>query len=191
MTLPNKLTLLRLLLIPVMVVIYYVSLNVSAMREFIFSKITIANFIIAMIFIVASLTDLLDGYLARKYNQVTTFGKFADPLADKVLVFTALLILMDQNVVPMWVVAVIMAREFIVSGIRLVAVEQGQVIAAGMLGKIKTAVTMVALVVLFFVDINKPIEITGLVLLYISTALTVISGIEYFWKNRKSILKSV
>ncbi|MGM9970991.1 MAG: CDP-diacylglycerol--glycerol-3-phosphate 3-phosphatidyltransferase [Anaeroplasmataceae bacterium] len=205
MTLPNKLTLLRILLIPVMVIIAYIpALKNTYVFEYknIFYGISLANLINAIIFIVASLTDMLDGHIARKYNLVTTFGKFADPLADKCLVFTALLILMVQPsmingwvhmgyVVPVWCAVVIMIREFMVSGIRLVAAGEGNVIAAAKLGKWKTAVTMVTLVVLFLSHISKWLELVGFIMLIISVILTVVSGIEYFWKNRKIILKSV
>lgn len=188
MTLPNKLTILRILFIPVMVIIYYI----PPLRDnTIFFNISIANFTMCLIFALASFTDFLDGSIARKRNLVTTFGKFADPLADKILVFSALLILLAQGAVPAWMIITIIAREFIVSGIRLVAVEQGSVIAASKLGKYKTATTMVAIGVMFFYQAHEAIEITGTVLMYISVALTVISGIDYFWKNRKPILKSI
>lgn len=187
MTLPNKLTLVRLFFIPVMIIIYYI----KPLQEELFLNMSIANFINVILFMLASFTDFLDGMIARKYDLVTTFGKFADPLADKVLVFTAMLILMAQGAVGMWIVAVIMTREFIVSGIRLVAVEQGEVIAASKLGKSKTMVTMIALIILFFFQTNKYVKLTGQIGMYFATFLTVISGIEYFWKNRKAILKSV
>lgn len=205
MTLPNKLTILRIVLIPVMVIIYYIpylrNTYVFTYKD-ILTGVSLSNLINAIIFIVASLTDMLDGKIARKYNLVTTFGKFADPLADKCLVFTALLLLgtdaslIDnwlhmQYVVPVWATIIIMIREFMVSGIRLVAVGEGNVIAAGKLGKWKTAVTMVTLVVLFISHISKYIELLGFVMLMVSVILTVVSGIEYFWKNRKIILKSI
>ncbi len=188
MTLPNKLTLLRILFIPVMVIIYYIK---PLQEQIIVLNITYSNFINGIIFIVASLTDMLDGKIARKYNLVTTFGKFADPLADKMLVFTAILLLMGQGIVPVWIAIVIMCREFIVSGIRLVAVERGTVIAASKLGKYKTASTMAALFILFFFQANQYIQLTGEIILYIATALTIISGIDYFWKNRGPILESI
>lgn len=187
MTLPNKLTLVRLFFIPIMVVIYYI----KPLQNVIFFNMSYSNFINVIIFIVASLTDMLDGKIARKYNLVTTFGKFADPLADKILVFSAMLILMAQGALDMWIVTVIMAREFIVSGIRLVAVEHGDVIAASNLGKYKTAVTMVALAILFFFQINNIVFLIGEIGMYLAAFLTVLSGVDYFWKNRKAILKSV
>lgn len=187
MNIPNQLTLLRILLIPVMVIIAYI----EPLQQELFLNISIANFTNVIIFAVASITDLLDGMIARKYNMVTTFGKFADPLADKLLVMTAMVLLMQQGVFPMWALIVILSREFIVTGIRLVAVETGKVISASNLGKVKTATTMVALIVLFFFQINNTVEIIAMVLVYIATFFTVISGIDYFWKNRKIILESI
>ncbi len=201
MTLPNKLTLARIVLIPVMVVIYYI----PWFREnIIFLNISWLYFILFIIFALGSLTDLLDGKIARKYNLITTFGKFADPLADKLLTFTALTMLMLNPVgvlvnmgnlyiqmVPMWAFIIILIREFMVSGIRMVAASSGQVIAAAKLGKIKTATTMVAIIVCFFVEAHNAIAVTGFILIMISTILTIVSGIEYFWKNRAIILESI
>lgn len=201
MNLPNKLTLLRIILIPIMVIIAYI----RPLAEIdLFLDVTLANFLMVLIFVIASLTDFLDGYLARKLNQVTTFGKFADPLADKILVMAALLLLMSQNVVHAWVIIIILAREFIVTGIRLLAVEGGKVIAASKLGKYKTATTMIAIIVLFFheigasvgiidgteFDFNNPIFFVGNILMYIALILTVVSGLDYFIKNRKIIFES-
>ncbi len=195
MTLPNKLTMLRILLIPVMVILFYIPYLKS---NVIFLNISYANFIGAIIFIIASFTDMLDGKIARKYNLVTTFGKFADPLADKMLVFAAMSILLSQanihntdGVVPMWIFIVIIIREFLVSGIRMVAVERGNVIAASKLGKYKTATTMAALFVLFFYQSHDVVYYIGEIILYVACLLTVISGVDYFWKNKKVILESI
>jgi len=184
MNLPNKLSFLRVLLIPVMVLLYY------------FPTIGIFNddvgyYILAIIFIIASLTDFFDGYIARKYNLVTTFGKFIDPLADKLLVLAALLILNDLRIVPMWITLIILSREFIVTGIRLIAVGEGKVIAASKLGKYKTASTMVALVLLLMFPYHDIFPDIGIWILYIGLALTVISGIDYFIKNKTIILDSI
>jgi len=197
MTLPNKLTLFRIILIPAMVIIAYIPyLN----NNIIFLNMSYANFINVIIFCVASFTDFLDGKIARKYNLVTTFGKFADPLADKLLVISAMVLLCLQIntiapdyswIMPGWVIITILCREFIVSGIRLVAVERGTVIAAGVLGKIKTATTMVAIIVMFFYQINDVFAYAAAILIYIATFFTIISGIEYFYKNRKIILESI
>ena len=177
MNIPNKLTVLRVLLIPVMLVVYY--------QDDAPNTLNTMSYIVAALFILASLTDYFDGYLARKRNLITTFGKFLDPLADKLLVMFALLMLLDMGFIPMWVVLIILAREFIVTGIRLVAVNEGNVIAASQLGKYKTAMTMFGIILLLF-----HIELYGLILLYIGVLLTVISGIDYFVKNSKSILAS-
>lgn len=194
MTLPNKLTLLRIILIPAMVVLFYIPyLRDNA----IFLNISYANFFGALIFVIASFTDFLDGFIARKYNLVTTFGKFADPLADKMLVVAAMACLMMQKsifgdgVCPMWVFVIVIIREFVVSGIRLVAVEKGTVIAASKIGKWKTFSTMIALIVLFFFQSSDIVFYIGEGILYVACLLTVLSGIDYFWKNRKSILESV
>lgn len=184
MNLPNRLTLMRILVIPVMVIIFYIPyLNDNT----IFLNISYANFINLILFCLASMTDYLDGYLARKMNLVSVFGKFADPLADKMLVFTAMVLLLAQGVVPTWVVVVILVREFTVSGIRLVSVEKGTVIAASKLAKIKTFTTMVALIVLFLFQINDVVELVGQILLYVATLITIISGVQYFVRNRQNI----
>ncbi len=187
MNLPNKLTLLRIVLIPVMLIVAYIPvLNNTVL----FLNISLANFINVLIFFAASITDALDGYIARKYNLITTFGKFADPLADKLLVMAAMLILMSQGAFPMWAIVVILSREFIVTGIRLVAVESGKVIAASNLGKIKTILTMVALIVLFFYQTHYIVLLIGEILAYVATLFTLISGIDYFNKNKKIILEN-
>lgn len=198
MTLPNKLTLGRIAAVPLMIVVASIPyLN----ENMIFSSLTLANFINVIIFFLAAFTDFLDGKIARKYNLVTTFGKFADPLADKMLVLCSFLILMSQyrsvdlgytfNLVPMWGVAIILIRELTVSGIRLVAAQKGEVIAAGWAGKVKTFVTMIAIFVLFFSGIWKWLDILGLVLMYVSIVLTIYSGIVYIYNSRKIIFESM
>jgi CDP-diacylglycerol--glycerol-3-phosphate 3-phosphatidyltransferase len=147
--------------------------------------------VLPILFILASITDFLDGFIARKYNLVTTFGKFIDPLADKLLVMTALLLLTVEGIIPVWIVITILSREFIVTGIRLVAAPTGKVIAASKLGKYKTATTMVALALLLMFEFNSLFETFGMILLYIGLALTIISGIEYFYKNRHIIAESI
>ena len=185
MNLPNQLTVLRVLIIPFMVILYY--LDKAYGEPLALNGYSIA---IAVLFILASLTDFFDGYLARKWQVITVFGKFLDPLADKLLVMFALLMLQDIGVIPMWIVLVILMREFIVTGIRLIAVEGGNVIAASKLGKYKTASTMVALIILLFHV--EPIALAGvsfnigMIILYIATALTIISGVEYIIKNQHS-----
>ena len=201
MTLPNKLTLARIVLIPVMVAIYYIP---WLKENDIFLNISWLYFILFIIFTIGSLTDMLDGKIARKYNLITTFGKFADPLADKLLTFTALTMLMLNpvgvmvnigdwwlNLVPMWAFVIILIREFMVSGIRMVAASSGKVIAAAKLGKVKTATTMVAIIICFFAEAHNAIAVTGYILILVATVLTIVSGIEYFWKNRAIILESI
>lgn len=193
MNLPNKLTLLRVILVPFFVGFLLLESNVPWFK-----------WIALGIFIVASLTDMLDGKIARKYNLVTNFGKFMDPLADKLLVSAALVCLTALNKIPAWITIVIISREFVISGFRLIAAEQGSVIAASWWGKWKTAVTMITIVDLLIVvnghgfvfDVTNSagnpyfvlLEVIGTILLYISLVLTVISLLDYLVKN-KDVMK--
>ncbi len=177
MNLPNKLTLFRVILIP-----FFVFFLLAPYFE------GYGNYIAVAIFIVASITDFLDGKIARKYNLVTNFGKFMDPLADKLLVCSALICLIQLELIPAWVVIIIIAREFIISGFRLVASDNGVVIAASYWGKFKTAFQMLTVIVLILNIPNKVFIILGTVLIYVSLALTVISLIDYIAKN-KDVLK--
>ena len=175
MNLPNKLTLLRCFMIPFFV--FFLLAESGANRTF--------RMIALVLFIVASLTDLLDGKIARRYNLVTNFGKFMDPLADKLLVCSALICLIELGQLPAWMVTVIIAREFIISGFRLVASDNGVVIAASYWGKFKTTFQMIA-VVLLILDIPTLNMITTLCV-WISLALTIISLVDYIAKNHKVI----
>ena len=177
MNLPNKLTLFRVVLIP-----FFVFFLLAPYFE------EYGNYIAVAIFIVASITDFLDGKIARKYNLVTNFGKFMDPLADKLLVCSALICLIQLELIPAWVVIIIIAREFIISGFRLVASDNGVVIAASYWGKFKTAFQMLTVIVLILNIPNKVFTILGTVLIYVSLALTVSSLIDYIAKN-KDVLK--
>lgn len=177
MNLPNKLTLFRVVLIP-----FFVFFLLAPYFE------SYGNYIAVAIFIVASITDFLDGKIARKYNLVTNFGKFMDPLADKLLVCSALICLIQLELIPAWVVIIIIAREFIISGFRLVASDNGVVIAASYWGKFKTTFQMLTVIVLILNIPNKVFTILGTVLIYVSLALTVISLIDYIAKN-KDVLK--
>ena len=186
MNLPNKLTLLRLLLIPFFLVLLAFRFDWGTV-EWLGSSIGIPELIASIIFIVASITDWLDGYIARRDNLVTNFGKFADPMADKILVASALIMLVELNLAPGWVVAVIIAREFAVTGLRLLLVETGgTVLAAAWPGKIKTVTQMLAII--FLLLNNLPFAWTGIpvgsILLYISLFFTVYSGIDYFYNAR-------
>lgn len=186
MNLPNKLTFLRLLLIPFFVVLTVVPFEWGAVN-WLGSEIDIALLIAAIIFIFASFTDWLDGYIARRDNLVTNFGKFADPLADKLLVSAALIVLIELGLAPAWVVVVIISREFAVTGLRLLLVEEGgTVLAAAWPGKIKTVTQLLAIIFLLMNDF--PLAWTGLpigsILLYIALIFTVYSGVDYFYNAR-------
>lgn len=177
MNLPNKLTLFRVVLIP-----FFVFFLLAPFFE------GYGNYIAVAIFIVASLTDLLDGKIARKYNLVTNFGKFMDPLADKLLVCSAMICLISTGQLPAWIVIIIISREFIISGFRLIASDNGVVIAASYWGKFKTTFQMLMVIVLIL-NIEHPVfEVIGTVLIYVSLALTIISLIDYIIKN-KDVLK--
>ncbi len=177
MNLPNKLTVMRVILIPFFVVaLLYDNGSSQTMR-------IVAN----VIFIVASLTDLFDGKIARKYNLVTNFGKFMDPLADKLLVCSALICLIQLGQLPAWVVIIIISREFIISGFRLVAADNGIVIAASYWGKFKTTFQMIAVILMIF---NIPALATvTMIMLVIAVVLTVISLVDYVAKNIEVLTK--
>ncbi len=177
MNLPNKLTVLRVILIP-----FFVIFLLGA--EFIGAA---SPYIALVIFIVASLTDMLDGKIARKYHLVTNFGKFMDPLADKLLVCSALICFVDMHRMPTWVVLIIIAREFIISGFRLVAAEGGLVIAAGIWGKYKTAITMITIIFMIPNFGGSAVYVIEQILIYLSLILTIVSLIDYLVHN-KSVL---
>lgn len=196
MNLPNKLTIFRIILVPIMVIIPFLGITGTI------SGIPISWIIIDLIFILASITDKLDGYLARKNNQITTFGKFLDPLADKILVLAAMTMLVEMTKLPAWIPIIVLTREFMVSGYRLVAVEKGgKVIAASKWGKLKTVTQMIA-IILAFIDLNPfgecfsgtlqggdlilNIIVTGMMI--IQTIATIFSGLDYM-KGAKKLMK--
>ncbi|MDO4534763.1 MAG: CDP-diacylglycerol--glycerol-3-phosphate 3-phosphatidyltransferase [Clostridium perfringens] len=188
MNLANKLTLLRIILVPVFLIFFLVQ------------GIDYGTIIATIIFIVASITDQLDGHIARSRNQITTFGKFMDPLADKLLVTAVFVCLVQIDMIPAWAVIIILSREFAVSGLRSIAASNGLVIAASWWGKIKTVTQMVA-IILFLLTVNiMSLTNTSLtinylpfftwaanIVFYIAVIITVISGVDYFVKNRKVI----
>ena len=192
MNLANKLTMLRIFLVPLFLVFIAVQ------------GIPYGTFIATFIFIIASLTDQLDGYIARSRNQVTTFGKFMDPLADKLLVTAALISLVEMQVIPSWAAVIIIAREFAVSGLRTLAASEGKVIAASYWGKVKTVIQIIAIVALLIqVSVASSEYFTSLVIgnlfmelslkylpnifLLLAVVATILSGIDYFNKNKKVI----
>ena len=196
MNLANKLTIFRIILVPLMVIIPFLGIKGEILG------IPITYLIIDFIFIIASITDKLDGYIARSRNQVTTFGKFLDPLADKILVLAAMVMLVEIDKIPAWIPIIVLAREFIVSGYRLIAVEKGgKVIAASVWGKLKTVTQMIA-IILAFIDVNSfgtcfsgelsgfafALNLVVTVMMIIQTIATIFSGYEYL-KGGKDLLK--
>jgi CDP-diacylglycerol--glycerol-3-phosphate 3-phosphatidyltransferase len=197
MNLPNKLTIFRIILVPIMVLIPFLGIRGN------FLGIPVEWIVVDLIFVIASLTDKLDGYLARKNNQITTFGKFLDPLADKILVLAAMVMLVEMAKLPAWIPIIVLAREFMVSGYRLVTVERnGKVIAASKWGKLKTVTQMLA-IVLAFLDLNAfgacfsenlqgvslGLNIIVTFMMIIQTIATIFSGIDYM-KGAKDLIKN-
>lgn len=191
MNLANKLTMLRIFLVPVFLIFFA-------------TDIPYGTFIATFIFIIASITDQLDGYIARSRNQITNFGKFMDPLADKLLVTAALISLVEMQIVPSWAAIIIIAREFAVSGLRTIAASEGVVIAASWWGKIKTVIQIIAIVLLLLqVNVEHSTALTNWVassdlvamfvnyvpitMLFLAVIATIVSGIDYFAKNGKAI----
>ena len=173
MNLPNKLTLLRVFMIPIFVVFMLVDIT------------PFDNWIALAVFILASLTDLLDGKIARKYNLVTNFGKFMDPLADKLLVCSAMICLVEMHIIPAWIVIIIIAREFIISGFRLIASDNGVVIAASYWGKFKTVFQMV-MICLMIANIPA-LRLLADIVMWVALILTIVSLIDYLWKNKEVV----
>lgn len=172
MNLPNKITVFRVIMIPIFLIFMLVK------------GIPYGNYIAAVIFIIAALTDLLDGYIARKNNLVTNFGKFMDPIADKLLVSSALICFVELELLPAWIVIIIIAREFIISGFRLIASDNGIVIAASWWAKIKTTVQMIMSIMLI-INLDYPVvNFLEQVVIYLAVVLTIVSLVEYLAKNK-------
>ncbi|WP_066150055.1 CDP-diacylglycerol--glycerol-3-phosphate 3-phosphatidyltransferase [Halalkalibacter krulwichiae] len=191
MNLPNKITISRIFLIPIFMIFLLVPFSFGEVN-FIGTMIPIAHLIGAIIFIIAAVTDFLDGYYARKYQLVTNLGKFLDPLADKLLITAALIALVELQLLPAWIAIIIISREFAVTGIRLVAAADGDVIAASNLGKLKTVSQIVAISALMlhnwpFQAISLPFD---MIAIWVATFLTIVSGVDYFQKNQHILLKS-
>lgn len=184
MNIPNKITISRIFLIPIFIVILSVPFdwgewNIGD------TSLPLSHFVAALIFMIAAGTDWLDGYYARKYNLITNLGKFLDPLADKLLVSAALILLVEMGLAPAWIVIIIISREFAVTGLRLVAAGEGIVLAASNMGKLKTVTQILAIILLLLH--NYPFSYLGFpaatVVLYIAMIITAISGYDYFVKN--------
>ena len=199
MNLPNKLTLFRIILVPIMVIVSFFDIPGS------FLGISTTMWIMELIFIIESITDKLDGYLARKNNQVTNFGKFLDPIADKILVVAAMILFVEMGRLPAWIPIIVIFREFAVSGYRLIAVQNsGKVIAANIWGKLKTVTQMIAIILMFlttqpyFAFVNSALtymttgdfvmNILASIFMTISVIATIFSGYEYL-KGGKDLLK--
>ena len=170
---PNKLTMIRVILIPYFIVFM------------LWDAVPYGEYIAAAVFILACITDFFDGYLARKYNETTTFGKFMDPLADKLLVCSAMICLVDKGRLASWIVIIIISREFIISGFRLIASDNGVVIAASYWGKFKTVFQMLIVLIL---DLGGSFVLLEQILIYVALILTVVSLVDYLMKN-KDVLK--
>ena len=184
MNLPNKLTIFRVILI-----VPFIILLLGGQAGWFGENTFVTDMIALAIFIIASLTDLIDGKIARKYNLITDFGKFMDPLADKLLVCSAMIALIEMNRIPSWVVIIIIAREFIISGFRLIASDNGVVIAASYWGKFKTTFQMIMIILLVLDLPFKYMNIINMAVVYIALALTVISLIDYIAKNYKVFIE--
>lgn len=203
MNLPNKLTLGRMMAIPLIIIVslitYFDTITIFGQGDIL---VTLRDLIILIIFVIASFTDFLDGHIARKYNLITNFGKFMDPLADKLLVLSAMIVLLENErfivfgISLGFVVTIILAREFMVTGMRLLAVDNNVVIAASKLGKLKTVSQMFMIIILLLNGYpfaflgNFARDITSTVVISIAGLLTLISGIDYFVKNKELITKS-
>ncbi len=193
MNLPNKLTLIRLLCVPVFVALYLIPFQNVPTIQLLDTSLSYVELILFIIFVLASITDFLDGYIARKHNLVTTFGKFIDPIADKLLVNCTILLLASSSKIPMIVPIIMISRDTIVDAIRLIASQQNVVLAASYLGKLKTVTQMIAIILMLLNNIV--FESLGIpmasIMMWIATFISLLSGVDYFMKNRSFILESM
>jgi len=184
MNLPNKITISRIFLIPIIIIILSIPFD-WGVWDIGNQSLPVVHFVAGILFLIASLTDFLDGYYARKYNLITNMGKFLDPLADKLLVSAAFILAVELNLAPAWIIILIISREFAITGFRLVASGEGIVLAASSMGKLKTVFQILAVALLLLH--NFPFSYVGIpvdmIVLYIALILTIWSGVEYFIKN--------
>ena len=196
MNLPNKLTVFRIILVPIMIFVWlfpYEQFNFM-FYEFNFGPVSLSllNIVVLVIFALASITDMLDGMIARKYNMITTFGKFADPIADKLLVNTTLIIMASKHLIPVLPVVIMLGRDIIVDGCRMIASKNGVVVAAGYLGKLKTVSQMITIILVLLN--NLPFELYGIpmasIVLWFATLTSVMGGYSYFIQLKDYIFES-
>lgn len=197
MTLPNKITIVRLILVPILIISYIIpfeffNINIPSFTV-LNTELTMLDVLCFLLFLVASLTDYLDGYLARKRNLITTFGKFIDPIADKLIVNSAILLLASNNRISILIPIIMISRDTIVDAIRLIASQKQVVLAASWLGKLKTATQMIAVCLLLlnnfvFAYFSIPMD---QIMIWIATLISVVSGVDYFKKNKHFILESM
>lgn len=197
MNLPNKLTLFRIFLIPVIILVYLFPYEAFGIAPAVFKiagvQLSIINLIALIIYVVAALTDALDGNIARKHNLITTFGKFADPIADKLLTTTMFLLFVAQGIIPVIPVIIMIARDTFVDGCRMMAANNGKVVAAGMMGKLKTVFQMVTVALILlnnlpFALLNFPMSD---ILLWLSALVSFVSGVQYFNQMKDDIMESI
>jgi CDP-diacylglycerol---glycerol-3-phosphate 3-phosphatidyltransferase len=197
MNLPNKLTLFRIVLIPVIILVYlfpYESFGIVPMSFHIGGiELSVINLVALLIYVIAAITDALDGNIARKRNLITTFGKFADPIADKLLTTTMFLLFVSQGIIPVVPVIIMIARDTFVDGCRMMAASNGKVVAAGMMGKMKTVLQMVTVALILlnnlpFALLNLPVSE---ILLWMSALVSFISGVQYFNQMKDDIMESI
>lgn len=197
MNLPNKLTIIRLISVPLFVIIYLIPYQTLGIQvptfDILSTQLSLLDIVLFFIFTMSALTDYLDGYLARKNNMVTTFGKFIDPIADKLIVNTALLLLASSNDISILIPIIMISRDTIVDAIRLVASQKNVALAASLLGKAKTMTQMIAICILLlhnvvFAALGIPMD---QIMIWIATCISVVSGIDYFIKNRQYIMESM